>query len=152
MQKELEIEEYLSKKLENTEIEIINVEYVKENGSWILRIFIDKDGGVNMNDCEKASLQFSKDLDENPLLNESYVLEVSSPGINRILKKEKDFKKFIGSTIRVQTIIPIGNQKNFLGKLLSFDNNIVKINDVTNGIKEIEFSNIKKTNIETEDF
>ncbi|MDR3048739.1 MAG: ribosome maturation factor RimP [Elusimicrobiota bacterium] len=148
MQKALEIEEYLSKNLKNEEIEITDIEYVKENGNWVLRIFIDKNGGVNMNDCEKASLKFSAELDESGILNEPYILEVSSPGIDRALKKEKDFKRFVGSQVRLQTITPIDNQRNFLGVLLSFENNIIKINDVTNGIKEMNFSGIRKANIE----
>ncbi|MDR3244001.1 MAG: ribosome maturation factor RimP [Elusimicrobiota bacterium] len=149
MSKISEIEEFLSDKFQNAEIEIVDIEYIKENGKWILRVFIDKNGGVNMDDCEKASRQISAYLDEISALDDSYILEVSSPGLNRVLKKEKDFQKFVGFTVRLQSIIPIGNQRNFFGAIISFENNILTINDATNGIRHIEFSNIRKANIET---
>jgi ribosome maturation factor RimP len=143
------IEIFLNSKIQNSDIEITDLEYIKENGSWILRIFIDKENGITIDDCEKMGYEFSKYLDESEILDNSYVLEVSSPGLNRTLKKEKDFKRFVNSNIRLHSIVPIDGQRNFLGELLSFDNDLIKINDVTNGIKEIQFSNIKKANIES---
>ena len=91
-----------------------------------------------------------RSLDTSDILNESYVLEVSSPGINRALRKEKDFKRFAGEKVRVQTFTPVNNQKNFLGKLISFENGKAKINDVTNGEVEINFLDIKKANLEAD--
>ena len=148
--KALEIEQLLTPTAEKENMEIVNAEYVKESGDWILRIFIDKDGGITMSDCAQMSSVFSAVLDEsaNDILTESYVLEVSSPGIDRALKTEKAFKKFAGSKIKVKTAEAINNQRNFLGELLSCDNGKIKMNDVTKGEVEIEMSNITKANIE----
>jgi ribosome maturation factor RimP len=145
-----EIERLLVPAANSENIEIVDLEYVRENGSWIVRIFMDKDGGVSMDDCEKMSYVFGEVLDSADILSDSYVLEVSSPGINRALKKEKDFEKFIGKKIRVKTCASVNNQKNFLGKLISFKNGRIKINDVSSGDVEIGFSDIKKANLETD--
>ncbi|MDR2351303.1 MAG: ribosome maturation factor RimP [Endomicrobium sp.] len=131
--------------------ELVDVQYTKETcGDWIARIFIDKDGGVAMSDCEKMSMLFGTILDESSILKDSYVLEISSPGLNRVLKKEESFKRFIGSKIRLQTVEPINNQKNFLGNLLECKDGKIKIDDVSNGIFEINFLDIKRANVETE--
>jgi ribosome maturation factor RimP len=109
---------------------------------------MDKEGGVNLDDCEKMSRIFDAILDENDIINESYILEVSSPGIYRPLKKESDYERFIGDKVRIQTLAAFNNQRNFIGELISYENAIVKIDDATSGICEIEFSNIKKANLE----
>ncbi|MDR0485378.1 MAG: ribosome maturation factor RimP [Elusimicrobiota bacterium] len=145
---EKKIESFLEEKAQNLGFEICNLEFVKENGARVLRIFIDKENGVNLDDCGKMGYEFGRYLDESGYMEDSYTLEVSSPGLNRVLRKEKDFKRFAGSLIRLQTLIPVENQRNFLGVLLSFENNVLKIDSAENGVKEIEFSNIKKANLE----
>ncbi|GHT37851.1 ribosome maturation factor [Endomicrobiia bacterium] len=150
MDKIQKIESSLETVIAQEKIELVDVQYVKENGDWIVRIFIDKNGGVTMSDCENISHVFSAVLCENDILKDSDVLEISSPGLNRILKKEESFKRFIGSNIRIQTFEAINNQKNFLGKLVGFKDGKVKIDDVTNGMVEINFLDIKKANIETD--
>jgi ribosome maturation factor RimP len=145
-----EIENLLAPVAVKEKIEIVDVEYVKESGNWVARIFIDKDGGVTLSDCEKISRIFSTFLDKSDILKDSYVLEVSSPGINRILKEEESFKFFTGSKVRIQTFTPINNQRNFLGTLLDFADGRARLDDITNGIIEIEFLNIRKANIEAE--
>jgi ribosome maturation factor RimP len=150
MSKEQEVESLLLPVAEKEKIEIIDINCVKENNNKIVRIFIDKDNGVTMSDCENMSRIFSAALDKSDILTDSYILEVSSPGLNRVLKKEENFKRFKGSKVRIQTFNSINNQKNFLGVLLDFNNGKVKISDVTNGIIEIDFSDIKKANIETD--
>ncbi|MCL2390720.1 MAG: ribosome maturation factor RimP [Endomicrobia bacterium] len=142
-----EIENLLGPVAEREKIEIVDVQYLKENGGWTLRIFIDKENGVNMDDCAQASRIFEVFLDESDILKDSYVLEISSPGIDRVLKSEKDFKRFNGYKIKVRAFDPINNQKNFLGEILSCENGKVKINDVTKGEVEIEMLNIKKANL-----
>jgi ribosome maturation factor RimP len=149
MTKAAEVENLIEAVAIKENYELVDVQYVKENGDWIVRIFIDKNGGVTMSDCEKISLLFGAILDESDILKDSYVLEVSSPGPNRVLKKEDSFKRFIGAKIRLQTFEAINNQKNFLGNLLDFKYGKVKIEDVTNGIVEISFLDIKKANVET---
>ncbi|MDR1087172.1 MAG: ribosome maturation factor RimP [Endomicrobium sp.] len=149
MTKAVEVENLIEAVAIKENYELVDVQYVKENGDWIVRIFIDKNGGVTMSDCEKISLLFGAILDESDILKDSYVLEVSSPGPNRVLKKEDSFKRFIGAKIRLQTFEAINNQKNFLGNLLDFKDGKVKIEDVTNGIVEISFLDIKKASVET---
>jgi ribosome maturation factor RimP len=146
-----EIENLLFKPAVEAGFEIVDAEYVKENGSMIARIFIDKENGISLDDCEKASRLFSDILDAAELIPDSYVLEVSSPGLNRALKNENSFKRFTGKKIKLRTHEPVGNQKNFLGELCSFDNGIIEIDDVTNGKVKIELSNVRKANVE-EDF
>ncbi len=152
MKKAQKIEDLLAPVAASEKIEIVDVQYVKEAGDWVARIFIDKDGGVTINDCENISYIFSTFLDESDsdILKDSYVLEISSPGFNRVLKNEKSFRRFMGSKTRIQTFKPINNQRNFLGTLLNFEDGKIKIDDVINGIVEIEFSDIKKANIETD--
>ncbi|MDR1196631.1 MAG: ribosome maturation factor RimP [Endomicrobium sp.] len=144
------LEELLTPAADCENIEITDLEYVKENGNWVVRVFIDKDGGVSMDDCEKMSYVFGEVLDAGGILSDSYVLEVSSPGINRTLKKKKDFERFIGEKIRVKTFTSVNNQKNFLGELVWHKDGKIKINDVTSGEVEIDFSDIKKANLEAD--
>jgi ribosome maturation factor RimP len=150
MTKAVEMENLIEPVAIKENYELVDVRYVKEDGGWIVRIFIDKDGGVTMNDCEKMSLLFGAVLDESNILKDSYILEVSSPGFDRVLKREESFKRFIGAKIRLHTFEAINNQKNFLGDLLDFKDGKVKIEDVTNGVMEIKFLDIKKANVETE--
>jgi ribosome maturation factor RimP len=150
MTKSKEIEDLIEPVTTKENYELVDVQYVKENGDRVVRVFIDKNSGVTMSDCEKMSVAFSAVLDKSDILKDSYILEVSSPGLNRVLKKEESFKHFIGSKIKIQTLEPINNQRNFLGNLLDFKDGKVKIDDVTNGIIEIKFLDIKKANVETE--
>ena len=145
-----EIEDLLSSVAQGEGMEIVDVQYVKENGNRILRVFIDKEMGISMDDCEHMSHIISAFLDDKDILKDSYVLEISSPGLNRALKKEESFNRFTGEKVRIQTFNPVNNQKNFLGELLGFNDGKVKINDVTKGIVEIEFSDIKKANLEAD--
>jgi len=102
--------------------EIWDVEYVKEAGQWFLRIYIDKEGGVFINDCEAISRELDKMLDEADPIPESYVFEVSSAGAERQLKRASDFERFYGSKVEVKLYRPLDGAKAFVGKLLSYDN------------------------------
>ncbi|MDD5020777.1 MAG: ribosome maturation factor RimP [Endomicrobiaceae bacterium] len=131
-------------------MEIIDVEYLKENGQQVLRIFIDQESGINLEDCTKMSHLFGVKLDETDIIKEEYVLEVSSPGIDRILKKEKDFIRFKGFKINITTAGAINNQKHFSGKLVAVEGNKIVVDDVTNGIVEIEIINILRAKVDPE--
>ncbi|MDR0978210.1 MAG: ribosome maturation factor RimP [Endomicrobium sp.] len=148
--KSKEIEDLLEPVASKENYEFVDLQYAKENGKWVVRVFIDKDGGVKISDCEKMSMFFSAALDKSNIIKDAYILEVSSPGVNRVLKKEESFKRFIGSKIRIQTFNPVNNQKNFLGNLLDFEHGKIKIDDISSGIIEIKFLDIKKANVETE--
>jgi ribosome maturation factor RimP len=102
-------------------LELVEIEYVKEGKSWFLRVYIDKDNGVDIEDCGLVSEKLSEKLDELDPIPHNYFLEVSSPGAERPLKKDKDFVKAIGQNVFIKTYEPIDGEKNFEGKLLEFD-------------------------------
>ena len=120
-QYEQKTEELLLPILQELSFELVDVEYVKEVGTWYLRAYIDKPGGIAINDCETVSRALSDLLDEKDFIDDSYVLEVSSPGLGRPLRKEKDFLRSIGEEVDVRTFRPIDHQKEFTGVLKSFD-------------------------------
>jgi ribosome maturation factor RimP len=99
-------------------LELIDVEYQKEPRGWVLRFYVDTEGGVTINHCSRLSQQIGDVLEIKDIIPHAYVLEVSSPGLNRILKREKDFSGSIGKTIKVKTCQPIEQRKNFQGTLL----------------------------------
>lgn len=108
-------------------LELVDVEYVKEGGNRYLRVYIDKPGGVNIDNCEKVSRALELKLDEEDLIKDPYILEVSSPGLLRPLKKEKDFKRSIGEKVEVHLYRAVEKQKQFTGLLKSFDNETITI-------------------------
>lgn len=102
-------------------VEIYDVEYVNEAGEWYLRAYIDKEGGVTIDDCEAVSRAFSDALDVYDFIEDAYYLEVSSPGLGRTLKKDSHLEKSIGMEVELKTYRPINKQKEFSGILKSFD-------------------------------
>ena len=103
-------------------LELADVEYIKEGGHWYLRIFIDKDGGVDMEDCTEVSHAVSAMLDELNPIPQTYMLEVSSPGLERPLKKEEDFVRFQGKLVTVHTSAPFQGYSVFSGNLVGLVN------------------------------
>lgn len=104
-----------------------DVEYVKEAGNWILRIYIDKEGGVSINDCEAVSRPLSDKLDEVDPIEGSYTLEVSSAGADRVLKKPEHFAAFIGSEVEVRLYRAMDGKKEFVGVLAGYENGDVTL-------------------------
>lgn len=102
--------------------ELVDVEYVKEGNNWFLRVFVDKDGGIDIEDCSRVSEYLSEQLDGNDPISGAYFLEVSSPGAERPLKKSEDVAKAVGKDVFVTTYAPLDGQKEFEGRLLSFEN------------------------------
>ena len=96
---EQKAEALLSPIIERHGFELVDVEYVKEGGNWYLRAYIDKEGGITVDDCELVSREFGDMLDEEDFIEESYILEVSSPGLGRPLKKEKDYARSMGKKL-----------------------------------------------------
>lgn len=107
--------------------ELVDVEYVKEAGTWYLRAYIDKPGGITVDDCEAVSRKFSDILDEKDYIEDTYIFEVSSPGLGRPLKKDKDFQRSLGEEVEVRTYRAIEKQKEFTGVLQAFDKDSVTI-------------------------
>ena len=126
---EQKAEALLSPIVESNGFELVDVEYVKEAGNWYLRGYIDKPGGITVNDCETVSRAFSERLDEDDFIEDSYIMEISSPGLDRPLKKEKDFKRSLGKLVEIRTYRPIEKQKEFCGILNAYDSNSVTIDE-----------------------
>lgn len=124
---EQKAEALVSPIVEKYGFELVDVEYVKEGGSFYLRAYIDKPGGITVDDCEIVSREFSDKLDEADFIEEAYIMEVSSPGLGRPLKKEKDFKRSIGKEVEIRTYRPIDREKEFYGVLKAYDENSVTI-------------------------
>lgn len=102
------------------ELELVDVEFKKEGKNWILRIYIDREGGVTLSDCQKVSRLAGDLIEVEEVIEPVYTLEVSSPGLNRVLKKEKDFLKYSGKKIYVQCHAPMDGRKKFTGILTGF--------------------------------
>ena len=115
--------------VETKGFELVDVEWVKEGANWYLRAYIDKPGGITVNDCEDVSRAFSDILDEQDFIEDSYIMEISSPGLDRPLKKEKDFKRSLGKLVEIRTYRPIEKQKEFCGILNAYDSNSVTIDE-----------------------
>jgi len=115
------VEEMIQPYLNEQGFELVDIEYVKEGSSWFLRVYVDKEGGIDIDDCVMISEQLSAKLDETDPIPTVYFLEVSSPGAERPLKKPEDVTKAVGKNVYVTTYGPVNGMKEFEGKLLSFD-------------------------------
>lgn len=119
--------------LEQLNFELVDVEYVKEGGTWYLRAYIDKEGGITVNDCETVARQMNELLDREDFVEESYVFEVSSPGLGRHLKKEKDYIRNMGKELEVRTYRAVNHKKEFYGYLKAYDTDSVTIESEEEG-------------------
>ena len=124
---ETRTEEVLAPIAEANGVEIYDVEYVKEGSDWYLWAYIDKPEGVNILDCENVSRALSDKLDEEDFIDDAYILEVSSPGLGRTLKKDKHLEKSLGEEVELRLYKPKDKQKEFAGILKAFDENSVTI-------------------------
>lgn len=121
------VEELAAPILEEMQLELVDIEYVKEGKNWFLRLFIDKVNGVDIEECGVVSEQLGEKLDELDPIPHNYFLEVSSPGAERPLKKAEDIAKAIGKQVNVKTYEPIDGEKEFEGKLIEFNGETLKI-------------------------
>lgn len=126
-QYEAKVEAWLLPVLEEYHFELVDVEYVREVGVWYLRAYIDKEGGIAVDDCEIISRKLGEWLDKEDFIDDSYILEVSSPGLGRPLKKEKDFVRSMGKDVEVRLYKPLNKQKEYTGALKSYDADTVTI-------------------------
>ncbi|MCR5272202.1 MAG: ribosome maturation factor RimP [Lachnospiraceae bacterium] len=129
---EMRTEELILPILEEMSFELVDVEYVKEGSSYYLRAFIDKPGGITVNDCEAVARRMNELLDAEDFIDESYIFEVSSPGLGRVLKKDKHFKQCIGEKVEIHTYRPIEHTKDFEGILKAFDDKTITIDEENN--------------------
>lgn len=112
--------------IKDMDLELVDVEYVRER-DWFLRIFLDKEGGIDLDDCQLVSEKISEFLDERDPIKENYLLEVSSPGLDRVLKKEKDFIRYRGRAVDVQLFKPVDSKKQYCGTLESYTDDMITI-------------------------
>ncbi|PRO65193.1 ribosome maturation factor RimP [Alkalicoccus urumqiensis] len=115
------VEEHVQPILQEKNLELVDIEFVKEGKNWFLRVFIDSDTGVDLDDCTAVSEKLSEVLDSEDPIEQAYYLEVSSPGAERPLKKKEDIYKAVNKHVYVTTYAPVDGSKAFEGKLLSFD-------------------------------
>ncbi len=125
---EVAVENLAEKILADTPYELVDVEYVKER-DWFLRIYIDKEGGVGLDDCQEVSGMLDEPIDKLNILNDRYILEVSSPGLDRALKKEKDFKRELGKQVDVTLYKAIDGEKNITGALTGYTKDTITIDE-----------------------
>ena len=126
---EAQVESLMTEILQDTAFELVDVEYVKER-DWYLRVFVDKAGGVDLDDCQNISERLSAKLDAADIIGGAYILEVSSPGIDRILKKDKDFVREAGKVVDVTLYAPLNGQKLIVGTLEGRDEQFLRLKDV----------------------
>ena len=130
-------------------MELVEVDYRRESRGWVLRLTIDKEGGVTLDDCGRVSQQVGRELDVEDLISSPYALEVSSPGLTRPLRTEKDFIKHCNRLIKLRTVDPINNRRQFKGKLLRVSNDQIEL-EMEEGIVQIPLAKIAKANLEIE--
>ncbi|RAK23408.1 ribosome maturation factor RimP [Anoxybacillus vitaminiphilus] len=121
------VEELVTPILEEMELELVDIEYVKEGKNWFLRVFIDSEDGIDIEQCGVVSEKLSEKLDEVDPIPYNYFLEVSSPGAERPLKKRTDFERAVGKNVYIKTYEPIEGEKEFEGELTAFDGTVVTI-------------------------
>jgi ribosome maturation factor RimP len=143
------IAELVTPTLIENRLELVDVEYKKEGKNWFLRIFIDKEGGVTVDDCTRVSRQIGDLIEVEEVVPSSYTLEVSSPGLDRPLKKEEDFLRFKGKRAHVTTYTPIHEQKNFKGTILDFQEDVLFL-EIDRQRVEIPRNQIAKAKLEIE--
>ncbi len=124
---ESKAEELISPILSEHGFELVDMEYIREAGNWYLRAYIDKEGGITIDDCEVVSRAFSDKLGEEDFIEDSYILEVSSPGLLRPLKKDRDFERKLGTRIEIKTYRMENGKKEFEGVLKAFDKDTITV-------------------------
>lgn len=132
-----------------------NIQFIKEGSQWYLRLYIDKDGGVDINDCVDFTHAVTKPLDDADIISQSYMLEVSSPGIERELIKDEHFEKYIGYPVMMRTIRAIDGVRDFNGILVSYENKEVCVklqDDTTVSVNKKDTSYVKLDDFDIKDF
>jgi ribosome maturation factor RimP len=130
-------------------VELVEVEFKKERGRWILRVFIDREGGVGLQDCERVSREIGPVLDAEDVVTHPFTLEVSSPGLERPLKKPADFERFRGKLARIKLYTPVEGEKTFSARILEIEGDKVVLERKDKNIR-VPFSKIAKANLKIE--
>jgi len=133
--------------LSSERMELVDIEYRREARGWVLRLYIDQEGGISLDDCTRISQEVGRILDVEDLMVTPYTLEVSSPGLTRPLKNERDFLRHLHQLIKVKTFEPIGDRWHFKGKLIGFSENRIEM-ETEGEVFQIPLSNVAKANLE----
>src|SRR5207249_3095314 len=131
-------------------LELVHAEVAGPEGRPVVRVFIDKPGGVTHDDCSDVSTQLSTVLDVEDFIHSAYTLEVSSPGLERGLYKPADYERFAGRTARIKLRVPLNGQRNFRGRIAGIDNDSVILDDRTSGRVRIPLGDVAKANLEVD--
>ncbi len=133
--------------IEEEKFELVDIEYKKEGTDWYLRLYIDKPGGITLDDCQKVSEQLSNELDREDPVKGNYFLQVSSPGLDRPLKKERDFVRCKGKIVEVKLYKALNGNKVIEGELIGLENNIIKLNVANVGLVELPKEKVALTRL-----
>ncbi len=152
-----QIEKLVQPILDDNGYELVDLEYQREQRGWVLRFFLDKDGGINLDDCAAASREISSLIDVENIISTAYNLEVSSPGIERPLKKANDFERFSGKLAKIKTMDAIDpdssgkNRKTFIGILSGFEeDNVLLMLKKNPAVVRIPLQQIDRANLQFE--
>lgn len=138
------VKEHCEPIIEDLGYDLVDLEYIKENGNNILRFYIGKPDGISIDDCQRVSEQVGDKLDELDPIDESYYLEVSSPGLDRPLKTDKDLKRNIGKDVEISLYKNIDGKKKYIGQLIDYDEEFIQIKEDSLGYKKIQRETISK--------
>jgi ribosome maturation factor RimP len=145
-----QVEDLAAPILSEEQAEIVDLEFLHEHGQWVLRFYLDKAGGITLHDCAAISDRLSRALDATEIIPQAYSLEVSSPGLNRPLKKEDDFRKFVGERVDVTLFAPIDGRRHFRGSIAAAENGTVTVCDSEGRSFGLPMSGIAKAKLDPE--
>jgi ribosome maturation factor RimP len=143
-------EEMLAPLLADEGVSLVDVEYKFERGGWVLRVLLDREGGITLDECARVSREFGQLLDVGNIVTAAYRLEVSSPGLDRPLKKETDFIHYIGRQVRIKTSDPISGRHNFKGSLIDCAEGKIMVKVEGSEVFTIPLAAIRKANLALE--
>jgi len=132
--------------------ELVEVQFRREARGWVLRLYVDREGGVTLEDCAQISQEIGRNLDVEDFILTPYILEISSPGLTRSLRTEKEFMKYCDRSIKVTTVRPIENRRHFKGKIRGVEENRIRIETDGGEVIQISLSDIAKANLEIDPF
>jgi ribosome maturation factor RimP len=143
-----QIEKLSAPVLQEHETELVDLQFVHEHGQWVLRYFLDKPNGITLDDCANMSEYLGRMLDAANVISQTYTLEVSSPGINRPLHKEEDYRRFIGERVDVTLYAPLNGRRHFKGTIESVEPGAVKIIDSTEQLFSLPLADVAKAKLD----
>ena len=140
------VTQYVNPILVEMGFELVDIEFLSQYGRWVLRIYADKEGGITLDECARVSREVGDLLDVKDIIPHEYVLEVSSPGLNRPLKKDKDFVQAIGRKVKIKMVTPVNGRRRFTGCLKKIDQGNVYI-DIDDSVVQLSKDDIEKANL-----